>query len=365
MMMPLHRVATGLLLLVLALPGVNAAPDDYQEARRLFTQGSYPQALERTDAFLVHQPKDARARFLKGLILTEQGKQAEAIRIFSSLTEDFPELPEPYNNLAVLYAAQGQDEKARKALEMAIRTHPSYATAHENLGDVYAKMAREAYDKALQLDSSNTSAKSKLALVKELFSTKAGGQTLVKGTVSDPLPVGPKTAPAIVAAAPAASTAAAPTAAATTPPKPAVPSTGPGVSAAPASPSAKPADVPTDRSADANPEADVLRAVDGWARAWSSGDAKIYLAHYAPSFKPPRGQSRAVWEQARRDRVVKGKRINVQVQKPKVTFASPEEAVVLFRQAYQSETLKTSSMKKLTLVRSAGHWLISTEGLGR
>ncbi len=362
-MMSLHRVATGLLLLLLALPGVNAATDDYQEARRLFTQGSYPQALERTDAFLVHQPKDARARFLKGLILTEQGKQAEAIRIFSSLTEDFPELPEPYNNLAVLYAAQGQDEKARKALEMAIRTHPSYATAHENLGDVYAKMAREAYDKALQLDSSNTSAKSKLALVKELFSTKTGGQALVKGTVSDPLPVGPKTAPAVVASAPATSAAVAPTAEATTPPKPAAPATGPG--AVTASPSAKSGDAPTERSVDANPEADVLRAVQGWARAWSSGDAKTYLAHYAPSFKAPQGQSRAGWEQSRRDRVVKGKHINVQVQKPKVTFAGPEEAVVVFRQSYQSETLKTSSMKKLTLTRSGGHWLISAEGLGR
>ncbi len=364
-MMPLRRVATGLLFLFLALPGANAAPDDYQEARRLFTQGSYPQALERTDAFLVHQPKDARARFLKGLIFTEQGKQAEAIRIFSSLTEDFPELPEPYNNLAVLYAAQGQDEKARKALEMAIRTHPSYATAHENLGDVYAKMAREAYDKALQLDSSNTSAKSKLALVKELFSTKTGGQALVKGTVSDPLPVGPKTAPAVVAAAPATSAATAPTAEATTPPKPTVPATGPGAIAGSATSSAKAGDTPSERAADANPEADVLHAVDGWARAWSSGDTKTYLAHYAPSFKPPQGQSRAAWEQSRRDRVVKGKRISVQVQKPKVTFAGPEEAVVVFRQFYQSETLKTSSTKKLTLTRSGGRWLISAEGLGR
>ena len=78
---------------------------------------------------------------MKGLILTEQGKPADAIKIFTGLTEDYPELPEPYNNLAVLYASQGQYDKARTALEMSIRTHPSYATAHENLGDIYAKMA--------------------------------------------------------------------------------------------------------------------------------------------------------------------------------------------------------------------------------
>lgn len=364
-MIPLHRVLTALVLVLLAGSGAEAATDDYQEARRLFGQGSYPQALERTEAFLAHQPKDARARFLKGLILTEQGRQGEAVKVFSALTEDFPELPEPYNNLAVLYAAQGQDEKARKALELAIRTHPSYATAHENLGDIYAKMAREAYDKALQLDSGNTSAKSKLALVKELFSTKTGGQALVKGTVSEPLPAGPKAGSTTVVAAAPAGTAVPPTAAATTPPKPAAPVMSPTPAGSAATSTGKALDQGAERAPDANPEADILRAVDGWARAWSSGDAKSYLGHYAPNFKPPGGQTRAAWEQARRDRVVKGKRINVQVQKPKVAFANPEEAGVVFRQLYVSDTLKTSSMKKLTLQRSSGRWLISSEGLGR
>jgi Flp pilus assembly protein TadD len=188
----LHLAAACLVILLNSLVTAHAVTDDYQDARRLFTQGNYGPALDRIDAILAKQPKDARARFLKGLILTEQGKPDEAINVFTALTQDFPELPEPYNNLAVLYAAKGQDDKARKALEMAIRTHPSYATAHENLGDLYAKMAREAYDKALQLDSTNTSAKTKLALVKELFSAKAGAQALVKGGVAEPTPTGPK-----------------------------------------------------------------------------------------------------------------------------------------------------------------------------
>ena len=80
-------------------------------------------------------------RFLKGVVLTEAGAPAEAIAVFQSSTEDYPELPEPYNNLAVLYAAPAQYDKARAALEMAIRTNPGYATAHENLGDVYAQLA--------------------------------------------------------------------------------------------------------------------------------------------------------------------------------------------------------------------------------
>ena len=150
-----------------------------QEVNQLFKQASWTQALERVNAYLVKQPKDARGRFLKGLILTEQNKPAEAIKIFTALTEDYPELPEPYNNLAVLYAAQGQYDKARNALEMAIRTHPSYATAHENLGDIYAKMASQAYDKALQIDHGNATAQTKLNLIKELFSSERPAKVAV------------------------------------------------------------------------------------------------------------------------------------------------------------------------------------------
>ena len=104
---------------------------------------------------LAAKPKDAQARFLKGLIFAEQGNAKDATDVFLQLTKDYPDLPEPYNNLAVIYASQGQYDKARGALEQSIRTHPSYATAYENLGDVYAKLASQAYDKALQIDSAN------------------------------------------------------------------------------------------------------------------------------------------------------------------------------------------------------------------
>src|ERR1043165_1339529 len=164
---PLLRLVATLLLISQMQLGF--AANSYEDASKLFKQGNYPGALEKIEAVITANPRDARARFLKGLILTEQNKPAEAIKVFTSLTEDYPELPEPYNNLAVLYASQGQYDKARKSLEMAIRTHPSYAIAHENLGDVYAKMASEAYDKALQLDRSNTTAQTKLNLIKALF----------------------------------------------------------------------------------------------------------------------------------------------------------------------------------------------------
>jgi tetratricopeptide (TPR) repeat protein len=152
-----------------------ALADDYEDASRLLSQGKQAAALKKVDAAIASNPQDARARFLKGLILTEQNNMEAAIQVFTLLTRDYPELPEPYNNLAVLYAAQGQYDRAQESLEMAIRTHPSYAVAHENLGDVYAKMASEAYDKALSLDRSNQTAQTKLALIRELF----GGATML------------------------------------------------------------------------------------------------------------------------------------------------------------------------------------------
>ena len=154
---------------LLSLVPVVVRADSLQDANLLMKQGQLVPALEKTDQLLATKPKDAQSRFLNCLILTEMNRHNEAIAIFTKLTEDYPELPEPYNNLAALYVQQRQFEKARNAIEMAIRTHPSYATAHENLGDIYALMAAQAYDKALQIDSSNAGAQTKQALIRDLL----------------------------------------------------------------------------------------------------------------------------------------------------------------------------------------------------
>ncbi|WP_300452839.1 tetratricopeptide repeat protein [Accumulibacter sp.] len=160
----------GLLLSCALAP---ALADDLTDGQRLMKQGQLPQALEKADAYVSSKPKDPQGRFLKGVILTEMGRSAEAMAVFVKLTEDFPELPEPYNNLAVLHAQQKQYDKARTALDMAIRTHPGYATAYENLGDVYAKLASQSYDKALQLEPSNKGLRSKQSMVRELIAASA------------------------------------------------------------------------------------------------------------------------------------------------------------------------------------------------
>ena len=171
-------IFTALGLLTLATAGFTslAYADDYSNVNQLVQAGKLSEALMKADSYLAAKPRDPQMRFLKGVIQRNSGKPSDAINTFTKLTEDYPELPEPYNNLAVLYAGQNQFDKARGALEMAIRINPSYATAHENLGDVYARLAGQAYNKALQLDGANVAVPPKLALIRELFNPGNKGQ---------------------------------------------------------------------------------------------------------------------------------------------------------------------------------------------
>ena len=172
---PRFRFVHAAAALLVALTVGIAHADDYSDVNTLLRQGKADQALAKADAYIAGKPRDPQMRFLRGVILTEQGKQADAIVVFTALTQDFPELPEPYNNLAALYAAQSQFDKARAALEMAIKLNPNYATAHENLGDVYARLAGQSYGRAQQLEAANTSIAPKLALIRQLFSAPASG----------------------------------------------------------------------------------------------------------------------------------------------------------------------------------------------
>lgn len=360
--MALYRVVV--LAAALALSAALVSPafsqnDDLQAVNQLFKQGQFDRALEGVNAYLSTRPKDARGRFLKGLILAEQNKPAEAITVFTGLTQDYPELPEPHNNLAVLYASQGQYEKARAALEMAIRTHPSYATAHENLGDIYAKMASQAYDKALQLDRGNAAAQTKLNLIKELFSSTPSTQPVsAKAGPATKVAVAPLQQKAPAAAPPPAPAAKTPaTAPLAKPPAPAP------VAKAPATPPQQPAAKPQAEPVAPNQEAAVLAAVKDWAKLWSENDVEGYLAHYASDFDTPDGMSRKDWEAQRKARIAKPRKIQVELTALKVKFDG-DRALVTFRQRYRSDTFKADNTKTLIMVKSGDKWLIQQERVG-
>jgi len=349
---------TGALLLC---AGLAAHADDIEDASKLFKQGQRSQALDKVNDYLASKPKDAQARFLKGLILTEQGKTADAIKTFSALTDDYPDLPEPYNNLAVLYAGQGQYDKAKQLLEKAISTHPSYATAHENLGDIYAKMASQAYNRALQLDHSNTATQTKLAMIQNLF---AGGAR------NEETP--PRNTPVLSKAegpVPGKAEEAAPVIAGGNPPEPArpAPAVSASASAALATITASKISAKTGTTAAAESVVkndggkEASKTVMAWAAAWSARNTDKYLAFYAADFKTPDGETRAAWEAVRRERIGKPKYIHIGIRNMAIKFIDSNHATVKFRQSYRASHLKTSGNKTLLMVKSGDKWLIQEE----
>lgn len=306
------------------LLSATAFADELKDISQMAESGQQAAALERINSYLAANPRDAQAMFMKGIILAESGKRDDAIKAFNDLTEKYPNLPEPYNNLAVLYADAGQYDKAKKALETAIKTHPSYATAHENLGDIYARMASEAYDKALQLDNGNARAQSKLSMIKDLFGT--GNKTaLVAKNDSKPAKTG------------------------TMPIRPAD---------KPADKKVEPAK-PVDTSADE--EKNITEAVNNWAIAWANKDVDKYLASYADSFKPARGESRKAWEKTRRDRVTRPASISVDLANQQIILADNENAKVTFNQTYRAGGNPIRTNKTLVLKKVNGIWLIDEE----
>jgi tetratricopeptide (TPR) repeat protein len=299
-----------LLTLAITLMACVAHADEYQEVSQLIRAGKLPEAAAKADQHLAAKPKDPQMRFLKGVIQRDSGKTMDSISTFIRLTEDYPELPEPYNNLAVLYAGQNQFDKARSALEMAIRTNPSYATAHENLGDVYAKLASQAYEKALQLDAANSAVAPKLALIRELFSHSSPQNSRIS-TPSSAAPIAPT------------------------------------VSAPPVAPTSIPAPVL------AKPQPTSLAPVTPTTTA----QEPLVPSQAAPS------ANRSQWEEERRLRIVYKTKIGVTLKNLVVTV-NGNKAVAKFKQDYEADGLKVISLKTLELVKHSEHWQMVKESTG-
>ena len=122
-----------------------------RQAQAALNRRDPARALAMANAALQEAPGDARLRFLKGLALFQLKRMTDAEHEFNGLIEEYPELPEPYNNLAVVRAAQGNLEGARDALEAAIRSVPDYAVAYQNLGDLYLQLAAQRWRHAQKL----------------------------------------------------------------------------------------------------------------------------------------------------------------------------------------------------------------------
>ena len=157
-------------VLFIAMP---ARADDESTVIDLTRNGQWNQALSIADRHLVKHPRDPAMRFLKGLLQQKSGRQRDAITSYQRLIQDHPALPEPYYNLAVLYAAQGQFEQSRSTLEQAAAASRSLANIHEKLGDVYSHMAMGTYRQALQPQDPGLAQTAGLPLIQQLIAKPA------------------------------------------------------------------------------------------------------------------------------------------------------------------------------------------------
>ena len=339
------QIISPLLFCIFGMLPPAAYADDYAEVAQLTRDGKFTEALSKADAYLAGKPRDPQMRFLKGVTQKDAGKTTEAIATFTKLTEDFPDLPEPYNNLAVLYANQNQFDKAKAALELALKTNPGYAIAYENLGDVYAKLSSQAYNKALQIEGTNPAITPKLALARQLFNSSAGRVA----TIGTNTTVVPEKSPPVAVAKPAS------TPVAPTPPVAVV-----------TPPAAPPAKIPAVKTDDTQSQVDakaVEEAVQKWTDAWSERNLKAYFSSYGKDFEPPGGAKRSAWENEREARIMGKSKISVRLEGLKVTI-SGNKAIVKFRQDYKADGLSVSSRKTLELTKYGEHWQITRETVG-
>ncbi|MCV2360296.1 tetratricopeptide repeat protein [Paucibacter sp. TC2R-5] len=376
----------------------SARADDVADVQAMLAGGKVAEGLKKADDLLKAKPGDARLRLQRGIALSLLGRNPEAIEVFKKLVASNPEMPGPYNNLAVLYANQGDYEKARQSLEQAVRANPDYATAYQNLGDIHARLAEKAYAKSLSLDKNDLALPLKIAAVQNVFEPGAPARTSPPAAKPTPAPspaavaAAPAPAPAKSPAAPAAAAVAAKASAESAKPadpltsavlsslsgqpakvaantpsttnasstsKAAQPATAPAPAlAAAAKPAAAAATAKVDTSASDSQA--VRTAVDAWAAAWSKRDMFAYFAAYAPDFKG-KAASRKAWEADRVARISSKKEISVVLSDVQVKLEG-NTATASFKQDYRADALKMKNDKTLALIKGkAGDWQITSE----
>lgn len=153
-----------------ALAAPPATADGTPGADAAIGQHDWASALSQLDARIKTNPRDVQAKFKRATILARLNRDDDAIEAFTELTQLYPELPEPYNNLAALYAKHGRYDEARVALETAVKANPSYGLAWENLGDLYLRLADASYRRAQTLGHASGTTQQRLADIQKIVS---------------------------------------------------------------------------------------------------------------------------------------------------------------------------------------------------
>ncbi len=301
-----------LLIAFAASTAVPAQPDqaDIKRVQGLIETGELDEALKVAEVYIADNPQDPRMRFLKGLILTNRSDWEEAIKVFRTLSNDFPDLPAPLNNLAVVYAETGNYDLAQEALKQALSINPEYASAHENLGDIYVTLATLSYRQATSHEQSQQTAQAKLKVLGQLIPDLADASTPVQ-TISKTTP---QTAPT----------------------------------------ASQPVIDPTNSK-------EVESFVKAWASAWSSQDVDNYLGFYGDDFQPAEGKSLSRWRSERRYRLAYPAYIRIGIEDVNTRMLTENQAEATFTQRYESNTFRDTALKQLLLERQGNQWKIVQE----
>ena len=321
----------------LALAGLPVHAESVEQTVNKLLGSEQPAAaLAAVESALQNEPGRTEYRFMRAVVLSEMGRFTEALELFQQLSKELPTSPEPLNNLGVLHARQGQLEDARLALMAAVAKDSGYAIAYENLGDVDARLAAQAYEKALQLAPGNTTTPSKLQLVSQIAMPSVGSAARSATLSARGRITKGANAPPLVAAVPAQ------------PVK--------GLTASAASVPAAVPTVPAIASAEAKA---VQAAVTAWAQAWSRRDTDAYLACYTHDYAPS-STTRSAWEQLRRARIEGKSAITVNL-KDLSALVQGSQATATFLQEYTADGLKLRDRKTLHLVSGTDGWRIDGE----
>lgn len=319
----------------LLVAGHAYAADPLAAAGSAVGSGDYAAAL--TDLQQLHgaQAAGVTARFLRGTALAGKGELDRAAAVFKKLIADYPKLPEPYNNLAAIYAREGRLADAKDLLERGLHTDQRYATIYENLSAIYVQMARASYAKALRIKSAGQLPP--LHVLSALATAPVAPAPIKVASAAPPAP--PPVKPAPPAAPPVA-----------TPPAPPAP--------AKVAPAAAPPAKPANGGAAARQA--VAGVLQGWATAWSQQDVAAYLADYAADYAPA-GMSHDAWVQERHSRLTRPAWIKVSLSGIDVRLNAPGRATATLTQHYTAANYRDVTLKRLTLALRNGNWKITSE----
>ncbi|MDO4434899.1 MAG: tetratricopeptide repeat protein [Cardiobacteriaceae bacterium] len=148
---------------------VPAVWNDYAKVESMAQNGQATEALALLETRLTQAPNDAKASYLKGLILMQLGRRENAEAWFLSMRQQFPKLPQPYNALAVIYQAQGKLIEAELILRELSQAHPEQKNVHRNRGEIYLQLAQSAFEKAHQQNPDDAMINERLEALSKLL----------------------------------------------------------------------------------------------------------------------------------------------------------------------------------------------------